>query len=608
MKDDEELTALLHTASRVIGDDVRPDAAAMVSGFRRARRRQRLIGVGAVAAVILLAAAVLPPLLAGDGRNVNVAAGDAAGSYGPGWTQLPDPPLSPRTGATAVTVGDEIVVVGGTQHFCQPLSSCIAQLNPEPGLADGAAFNVRTRQWRPIPSAPIGFHRAQATVAGDAVFLFACDRASILTLPSQQSICDNQGVRVLRYRGTANAWDVLPGPPSGGSYSLVASGSDVVAYASGALSRPRSDWHLDHLTATWRQLPDDPLPPVTERRVVADGNDLLLFGTDPSWLEGSRPLPWAARFESKTGTWSQLGPVLGSSFQVLALDRLVVLNDPQDGYLARGGILDAASGTSSPLPPAPAGATSLAGALGATSSDFTAAEGWVLDLPSGTWIELPPADARNAAITSFGRRLFRFGGERYVGTLGGELRGDAWVWTPPSNLPSTAPTPSLAPHGDRVAGTDDRPSSTVASQATTAPTTRPTLPTTTPTPPPPPPSVAETAPPGAPQFVSASGEAAAGRITVRFSLPVVAGDSPATSCCPAGYLAAMSLIVYGADRACSVPAGNAHEYLFGMGTDTITTDASSSSSAPPTSRSGPASSRAPPTARPTRRSPASLSR
>jgi len=37
----------------------------------------------------------------------------------------------------------------------------------------------------------------------------------------------------------------------------------------------------------------------------------------------------------------------------------------------------------------------------------------------------------------------------------------------------------------------------------------------------------------------------------------------------------MSLIVYGRDSSCSTPAGNAHEYLSGMGTDTITTDATS---------------------------------
>lgn len=568
MKDDQELTALLRTAARAIGD-ARPDGAAMVSGFRRARRRQGLIGAGAVAAVILLAAAVLPPLLAGDG-TVNVAAGDAAGSYGPGWTQLPDPPLSPRTGATAATVGDEIVVAGGTQRFCQPLASCVGRLDPDPGFADGAAFNVATGKWRRIAPAPFGFADAHATVVGDALFLFTCDQISTITLPSQRSICDDRGAKVLRYRTTADAWDFLPAPPSGGPYGLVTSGSTLVAYASGALSSPRPDWKLDHADGTWRELPHDPLPPLADRQVVADGNDLLLFGTDPGWIEGSRPDPWAARFDGATGVWSKLGPVLGSSSQVWALDRLVVLN-PEPGSIERGGIFDASSGRSSPMPPPPAAATSLSGALGAASAVFTSADGWVMDLPSRTWMQIPPADARDAAVTSFGRRLFRFGGERYVGTLGGELRGDAWVWTPPSDLASTAPTPSLAPHGDRVAGTDDRPSSTVASQATTAPTTPPTSPMTTP----PPPTAAETAPPAAPQLVSASGDSAAGRITVRFSLPVVAGDSPATSCCPAGYLAAMSLIVYGADRACSVPAGNAHEYLSGMGTDTITTDASS---------------------------------
>ncbi len=64
-------------------------------------------------------------------------------------------------------------------------------------------------------------------------------------------------------------------------------------------------------------------------------------------------------------------------------------------------------------------------------------------------------------------------------------------------------------------------------------------------------------------------------MSVRFSQPVVAGISPATPCCRDGYLAAMRLIVYGADSTCSTPQGNAHAYLSGMGTETITTDATS---------------------------------
>jgi hypothetical protein len=129
---------------------------------------------------------------------------------------------------------------------------------------------------------------------------------------------------------------------------------------------------------------------------------------------------------------------------------------------------------------------------------------------------------------------------------------------------------------------------TLAAPATVPPTSAPqkptptTGPTTTSVPTRPTSSVAPTttAPsvpgsPGVPEVVAASGNAAAQRVTIRFSLPVAYGTSPATSCCPANYLAAMSLVVYGSDPTCAVPAGNAHDYLAGAGTDTITTDATS---------------------------------
>lgn len=85
-------------------------------------------------------------------------------------------------------------------------------------------------------------------------------------------------------------------------------------------------------------------------------------------------------------------------------------------------------------------------------------------------------------------------------------------------------------------------------------------------------------PAGGPELVSATGDRASGRITLRFSHPVVAGDGPGAygpSDPPPGNarLAPMQLVFYGADSTCRSPTGNARQFLSGLGTDTITLDA-----------------------------------
>lgn len=126
---------------------------------------------------------------------------------------------------------------------------------------------------------------------------------------------------------------------------------------------------------------------------------------------------------------------------------------------------------------------------------------------------------------------------------------------PPTSAPPDMPAPTVAP--------------------TTKPPVQPVTPTTAR------PTTTEapstSKPPGvAPQFVSATGDLAAGRVTVRFNRPVIGGDVGGNGAGNSGsYLAAMRLIVFGADASCSMPQGNAHEYLAGVGTDTITVDATS---------------------------------
>jgi len=582
----DELTDLLHTASRAIGGDLHADPEAVMARARRTRLRHRAAGLCAVALLVLVGAAVLQPTRERVGKDVDVATGGGDEEFALGWTQLPSPPLSPRTGATAAAIAGEIVVVGGSQRFCRPLASCIPVIstsgNPA-GLADGATYNLTTRTWRPIAPAPVGFVHAKAIVIDGAT----------MVLPECDAVCE-QGrysrvstSKLLRYQPARDIWDTLPTPPIVGPYALVAVGTGLVASFTSDASDvgPQSDWRLDMKTATWTKLPDDPLPPVTDRKMVADGNDLLVFGTTIGDF-GVLPKPVVGARLDAAGQWTTLPSTPGAGYRALSLDGQVVMvpGTDQEG----GGIFDVATDTWAPLPTRPAGAE-VVGAFNPMGTSLAAVDGWVLDVAAGTWAELPRLNISGAAVASFGRHLFRFGGVSYARPQG-DLLGDAWVWTAPPS--SSVPTMLVAPTETSVPPTTVPPvtETTVPPTAVAPPTTVAAV-TTTPSTLAPPPTTAKPpvtiAPkPGPPQFVSATGAVGdlaaggngglgAGRVTLRFDRPVVGGESPATECCPAGYLAAMRLIVYGADSTCGTPAGNAHAYLAGVGTDTITTDASS---------------------------------
>ena len=144
---------------------------------------------------------------------------------------------------------------------------------------------------------------------------------------------------------------------------------------------------------------------------------------------------------------------------------------------------------------------------------------------------------------------------------------DATVAPEPSVPPTTVPA---------VTGADPPPPppTTSAPQRTGGPVslTVPATPTTTTTTPEP------TGPTGEPVLMSASGKV--GEITLRFSIPVVPGDGPyfddPSRPPPTDhYMSAMQLVSHMSDSTCNAPNGNAHEYLSGVGTDTLRVEASS---------------------------------
>lgn len=554
---DTELTELLQAAARGSGTDVRPDPSALICRARRARRRQRIVGLCGVVAVAVLGATAVPALLDKGEGGVEVAAGDEKEGFKPGWTRLSDPPLSPRVRASTAWTGKEIVVVGGSIERCPVAAGCGG--GSESLLSDGAAYDVAARTWRAMAPSPVPItsQMGVAEVGGNVFVLASC----------QPPAC-KESAALLRYRSADDAWDVLPAPPGGSaSFRLSGSGSSVLAYDLGGIESP-TIWRFDATSSSWTALPRPPFSnPLNQPVVLGHGDDVLVFGQDllrtKNSISSGRDLIAGARHSSATGAWTPLAGARGSRVQPRVLDGLVVLNPGLQE--STGGILDLATGAWVPLPTGPVASISpflgvdpsnqLAGALGSTAATFDATSGWVLDLPAATWVQVPPIDDRTSgdSFTAFGRRLFSFGGMRFPGA--GELLNDAWVWTAPARGEAPPPPPVTTPPSLEAATPPIGPTPTSAPTATAPPAT-----------------------PGAPVFVSAEGDAAAGRVTLRFDRPVT-GDpvdkSPGSKTFSPDKTHPMNMIVFGPDKACSGPQGNGQDYVSGLGTDTVTLAATS---------------------------------
>lgn len=408
----------------------------------RARRRRILVGA---AAVCLLVGVVAVLLTSRDDERSTVDAGvvgdgdDAEGSAS-GWTRLPDPPLSPRVGASAAWTGEEVIVVGGWEFLCPPGADCVGPT--EAPFTDGAAFDPSTRTWRPITDAPAAFEGDHPAVTGGSVFfLVECDVSFLGTEedPAEDRCPSTEEPTVLlRYDPESDAWASLSGPPGDQTYDIAAVGDSIIAFASTEERGEQHEWHFDLESAVWTEIPDEPLPLMYDRSIVpADGGGTaLLFGADAGSEPTSEPAHQAnlaARLDLETMSWTELPSSPSRGYRAWGVDDVVVL-EPHFG--GSGGLFDPASGTWSALAATSGGSfdsTHMAGAVGRNGAMYVDASGWVFDVDRSDWIQIEPIDDRSvfphSGVTAVGRDLFSFGGERWS-SPDGELLGDAWLWRP----------------------------------------------------------------------------------------------------------------------------------------------------------------------------------
>ena len=388
-----------------------------VARGRRLRRGRR----AATAAAPLVAAALVVATALGigfaTGRDDGAATGPAV--VGPGWHRAAASPLSPRLGAWVLPLGtDRVLVLGGSaEDPCPPNASCAAPTQETPLPRDGAVYDVRTDTWRRIADAPVPLGFAASAVVGDTVY--------VLTNPGQFGPdAVDQGERtLLAWSAADDRWTRLPAPQAQVAGLVALDDGRLLAFGSAQEDGTPADHVYDTATRTWTALPQDPLPGVSGRTVLAVPGGAVRVAEAPA--DGKPYGTWLlARWDAAANAWTRWpDPRIAASSPLWFSTGGRVVNPSGEtvdagplGLRPTGGIIDPATGASVPVPPfapEPGVQPSAAGA------GRVVALGGVLDVAARRWSDLPhrPGDRveqAGAGVTP-GGVLVEFGGVRAEG-------------------------------------------------------------------------------------------------------------------------------------------------------------------------------------------------
>lgn len=354
------------------------------------------------------------------GSAVSVAPPASTPTVVASWQEIEDSPLSPRAQAVGLWTGREVLQIGGLNgELCPPSADCLINGTP---LADGAALDPRTGQWRRIADAPVPIAGARAAVVGQTAYLMphTPDPAAETSL--------------LAYDIDDDQWQWLPVPfDSEDWYELAAAGDQLLAYLVSDEQAHTEDFLFDPATGSWRALPPDPLPDSWGRTMDSTGDELVLLSHELADTETSPPLTLAAAFDPAAGSWRRLPDLdvpLAGPF--LAVDGLLVSATVREAA-PMGGRLDPANGEWSPLPPPPSGIEHAAGVFTDSSARYFGIRDAVFDVTFDRWVQLPVLPDGGFAshtIVAAGTDLVAFSGVRWQG-MEPELSNQTWVWSPP---------------------------------------------------------------------------------------------------------------------------------------------------------------------------------
>lgn len=379
-----------------------------------------------------------------------VRSGSEARESAQAWTRIPPGPLSARPGAVAVTVGQEVLVLGGTDAPpCPPNADCAGP--SEPALRDGAAYSPGARTWRTISDAPAPLLWPRTAVADGVVYLLASEQVI-----GQPGGGDDIAPALLAYSVAGDSWSALPFPPGGGASDIVAvpassaRGAAVLAYPGSHENGHRPDQVYDVETKSWSEVPIDPIEPSFDRRmVVTDRGDVVLLGIDSVADPGVRPALYrAALWRPGEKAWEELprSEVVGYDQMWWWSDGRVVnasgerIDGGQTNNYGRaypsGGLLDPYERAWTVLPNRPPPVFGVTWYVGAAGDGVVVAGGWALNVATARWTKVPVDDElpqQEAAVSAVDGRLFVWGGARFDRSEPlGELVADGWTWPLPA--------------------------------------------------------------------------------------------------------------------------------------------------------------------------------
>ena len=352
------------------------------------------------------------------------------------WRPMPSGPLSSREGAHMFWTGGEVFVIGGSDAPpCPPAASCVPP--DSPALADGAAFDPATGQWRTIAPSPVPLGNADGVVHDGRIFLWVTDLDG---RPASERA-------FLVYDPAEDSWERLEIPQSmPGAFALSDAGDLIVAHQTSQERGVDGDYLFDLNLRSWSLLPPDPLQPSFDRTMVWAGSELVLLGVEAVAQPGSTgpPVYRAAAYDMASGSWSQLPAsevIAWSPIWYWAGDRIInpSVGSSDGGDVNNygrlypfGGILDPASGSWASLPSGADQPTQFTGYTAGNPDLLLNFEGWVLDVAGGRWLALDAPDQRDSqgsAVTWAGSDLLVWGGVVWDGD-NGILVNTGWMWRP----------------------------------------------------------------------------------------------------------------------------------------------------------------------------------
>lgn len=384
----------------------------------------------------LVIALALSSILATGCANTHQVDAEGAGDSRPAgaWRKLPSPPLSPRTDAVVIGLARDLLVVGGWEYLCPPMADCSG---PETTLEDGAVYDPVANTWSPItpPPFPVRARPYATATLGDSAYLLSwCGVGA--------SACGARP-RLLAYDQAADRWTDHGAVPGRDDYlRLVAVGDDLLVYSDSDEGREAADHLFDTRRGAWSELPDDPLPSVFDRFIVAVGDTLVLGGSSRAALDsGTERGKLLAKYDVGSRTWTRLPDAPAPGYQLLATDSGLLLNGHMEGR--RGWLLDGSTWEWSRLPGQADEEYDLAGVIGRDHASYVMESGFsparVYVPATGRILTIPSPPRRKGfsvfdqSVGAWGRDLVVYGGQRWPedSLRGGELVGDLWVWSPP---------------------------------------------------------------------------------------------------------------------------------------------------------------------------------